>query len=174
MTTMWGREFSVSRIHHQPKARITTKAFLLSVLNRTLKCSRWPVAISHSFPKAKDYDKWKENRHWKGPSRPPVSLHLSILYGPTISNKTIISLNWTHFIGHPSKYQFKLNKIRKVGGASLLDGILHTDRGVTAGLKWINELTPRGWSEWPWVNTPAAEPQTGVDVEVLWKRAGHW
>lgn len=98
----------------------------------------------------------------KDPSGPPVSLHLSILYAPTISNKSIISLNWTHFIGHPSKYQFKLNKIRKGGGSSLLDGILYTNRGVIAALKWINELTQRGWSKWPWVNTPAAERETNL------------
>lgn len=89
-------------------------------------------------------------------SRSLVSQHHSILYAPTISNKSIISWNRTHFAVHTSKYQFKLNKIRKSGGASLLDGILYTNRGETAALKWINELTQRDWREWPWLNTLAA------------------
>lgn len=156
----------------------TYKEFL-QVLSGRLRCSRSTAALYYTVFQEQNILinesilRNKISTCKEGPSRPQVSHHLSILYAPTISNTSIMSLNWTHSTGQPCKYQFKLNKIRKGGSSSLLDGILHTDGGVTAGLKWINELTLRGWSKWPWVNTSAAA--RGLEwAEVLWKRTGHW
>lgn len=95
--------------------------------------------------------------HWELPITQFCTLPPSRVRG-------IISFNWIHFTGHSSKYQFKLVKIRKGGGASLGDRILWTNTEATANIKRINELTRRGWSKWPWVNTPAASIRLSVQV----------